>query len=469
MQRAAKLVAYSEEDADPAVRSAEFAKEIRSYWDPQLKSHSHLKLLGLPVSSGALCVLTSGDYQLLSAEPESIRRYELRRGLHAGQLRAPAKAAFFLCLTETPGVKLPEPSIDAIRAWLEGSASADDLSALHEWLDTTSSFNSRWIVLRLPGSVATWAMHIGDPGIKASASQSFHRRSARRQGVPMRPAGPKARVTLAAAPMHVLDPQVIHSRNIDAARPLFDARVVVVGAGSLGSQCALQLARAGVGHIALVDDDTLADANLGRHVLGIDELGRPKAEGMGRALRNAVPNVSVRPLVQRVQASSKDLVEEIARANLVLVTTADWPSELFLWRVHAAGAPWALIQAWSEPHARVGHVISSPAGGPSGEPLFDAQGSFLQTFSTWPDDGLVPLPACGASFLPGAANRLNLIANLAVQVTIDMLTKASSTVRWHYTLSDVSDIGALGGEYGGPALPEGVRTMAGVLPWPGPA
>lgn len=49
--------------------------------------------------------------------------------------------------------------------------------------------------------------------------------------------------------------------------------------------------------------------------------------------------------------------------------------------------------------------------------------------------------------------------------------KATSLVvfRPSYALSDVSDIGALGGKYGGPALPEGARTMAGVLPWPGPA
>ena len=151
---------------------------------------------------------------------------------------------------------------------------------------------------------------------------------------------------------------------------------------------------------------------------------------------------------------------------MVLVTTADWPSELFLWRLHQDGSTWALIQTWSEPHARVGHVISSPASGPSGEHLFDHQGRFLRTFSKWPDDGLIPLPACGASFLPGAANRLNVVANLAVQVTIDVLTRPSPSATWNYTLNDVSDIASLGGHYEGPASPEVVRGMAGTLPWP---
>lgn len=470
MQRAAKLVAYSAEGADPAARSAEFASEIRSYWAPQLKSQtrSHLMLLDLPEATGELYVLTSGDYQLLSTEPESIRRYEVRRGLRSGQLRAPAKAAFFLRLTDTPGVKLPEPSIDAICVWLDGNGSVDDLAALREWLDNTSNLSSRWIVFLLPGKgVATWAMHIGDPGIKTGRSQAFHRRSGRRQAAPVPPAKPTTRVTLSASVMHVLAAQVVHSRNLDAARPLFDARVVVVGAGSLGSQCALQLARAGVGHIALIDDDALSDANLGRHVLGINDLGRSKVGGVARALRDAVPNVSVQPLLQRVQTTSKSLTEALDQADLVLVTTADWPSELFLWRLHAAGAPWTMIQTWSEPHSRVGHVLSSLAAGPSGESLFDAQGRFLRAFSKWPNDGLIPLPACGASFLPGAANRLNVIASLAVQVTLDALTRPSSSFSWHYTVNDVSDISALGGDYEGPILPEGVRSMAGTLPWPG--
>ncbi|WP_422911805.1 ThiF family adenylyltransferase [Pseudomonas sp. MAC6] len=61
------------------------------------------------------------------------------------------------------------------------------------------------------------------------------------------------------------------------AQKLEGARVVCVGVGSLGSTVALQLARSGVGHLTLIDPDHLVSANLGRHVLGADDLGLPKA------------------------------------------------------------------------------------------------------------------------------------------------------------------------------------------------
>jgi adenylyltransferase/sulfurtransferase len=72
------------------------------------------------------------------------------------------------------------------------------------------------------------------------------------------------------------------------------ARVLIVGAGGLGSPLALYLAAAGVGHIGLVDADVLELSNLQRQIAhGTDRLGRNKAESAAQAMRTINPLVHI--------------------------------------------------------------------------------------------------------------------------------------------------------------------------------
>ena len=75
---------------------------------------------------------------------------------------------------------------------------------------------------------------------------------------------------------------------------LKNARVLVIGAGGLGSPVLLYLAAAGVGTLGVVDDDTVSLSNLQRQILhGTGDIGRPKTESATHALGGVNPLVEI--------------------------------------------------------------------------------------------------------------------------------------------------------------------------------
>ena len=80
---------------------------------------------------------------------------------------------------------------------------------------------------------------------------------------------------------HTLLPEL----GSDGQRRLANARVLVIGAGGLGSPALLYLAAAGIGTIAVVDDDTVSLSNLQRQIVHSDAtLGEPKVDSAIRRL-----------------------------------------------------------------------------------------------------------------------------------------------------------------------------------------
>jgi adenylyltransferase/sulfurtransferase len=89
---------------------------------------------------------------------------------------------------------------------------------------------------------------------------------------------------------HLLIPEV----GEEGQRKLLDAKVLLVGAGGLGSPAALYLAAAGVGTLGVVDADIVDDSNLQRQVLhSTDRLGLPKVESARLAIEALNPDVNV--------------------------------------------------------------------------------------------------------------------------------------------------------------------------------
>ena len=100
---------------------------------------------------------------------------------------------------------------------------------------------------------------------------------------------------------HLLLPEVA----IDGQRKLKAARVLIIGAGGLGSPAALYLAAAGVGTLGLVDFDIVEVTNLQRQLLhGTRDVGRPKLDSARDRLHDTNPNVKLELHPTRLTAAN---------------------------------------------------------------------------------------------------------------------------------------------------------------------
>ncbi|MHB8576170.1 MAG: molybdopterin-synthase adenylyltransferase MoeB [Dehalococcoidia bacterium] len=112
---------------------------------------------------------------------------------------------------------------------------------------------------------------------------------------------------------HIIMPQV----GPVGQRKLLAAKVLVIGAGGLGSPVALYLTLAGVGTIGIVDFDVVDLTNLQRQILHHnDSIGRPKVESASETLRSYNPDVNV--VTHEVPLTSENAFEIIRQYDIVV-------------------------------------------------------------------------------------------------------------------------------------------------------
>jgi len=116
---------------------------------------------------------------------------------------------------------------------------------------------------------------------------------------------------------------------------LKEAKVLVIGAGGLGSPALLYLAAAGVGTIGVVDDDQVENSNLQRQVIHPDRaIGMPKVHSAAEMMRAQNPYVDVRPYERRL--SEDDAEQLMSEYDLVLDGTDNFDTRYLANRVCVA-------------------------------------------------------------------------------------------------------------------------------------
>ncbi len=124
---------------------------------------------------------------------------------------------------------------------------------------------------------------------------------------------------------HLLIPEI----GTDGQQKLLDAKVLLLGAGGLGSPTALYLAAAGVGTLGIVDDDVVDLSNLQRQVIhSTQRVGIPKVDSAEESIHALNPDVNVIKYPVRLDASN--IMEIIEGYDVIVDGVDNFPTRYLL-------------------------------------------------------------------------------------------------------------------------------------------
>ena len=124
---------------------------------------------------------------------------------------------------------------------------------------------------------------------------------------------------------HVLIPEVGEEGQLK----LLDSKVLLIGAGGLGSPAGLYLAAAGVGTLGIIDADVVDSSNLQRQILHtVDRIGTPKVDSAEATIRALNPDVAVVKYATRL--TSENVLDVITGYDVIVDGTDNFPTRYLL-------------------------------------------------------------------------------------------------------------------------------------------
>lgn len=219
---------------------------------------------------------------------------------------------------------------------------------------------------------------------------------------------------------------------------------LLVGCGAVGSIIANQLAKAGIGHLTLVDNDVLAPENTFRHSLGGRDIGEPKVRAIRSELRERFRFVETDTHRKRIEELLREQPHFLHQFDLIIAATGDPNIELLLnERIHTSSQHPPAVFTWLEPLGLGGHALLTNHGTTAGcfACLFrpsnrESSGGELHNSASFAAPGQVfteRLSGCRTTFVPYGAVDATQTACLAVRLAIDVLrnrTRDNPILSW---------------------------------------
>jgi adenylyltransferase/sulfurtransferase len=201
------------------------------------------------------------------------------------------------------------------------------------------------------------------------------------------PAGDLTREEVARYSRHLIIPDV----GVEGQKRLKNARVLVIGAGGLGSPTLLYLAAAGVGTLGIVDFDVVEESNLQRQIIhGTADIGRPKTRSAAESIAALNSLVTVEP--HEVELTTVNAVQLFATYDLIIDGTDNFATRYLVNDAAAlAGKPYV----WGSIYRFAGQVAVFWENAPDG-PDGEKRGvNYRDLYPEPPPPGLVPSCAEG--------------------------------------------------------------------------
>lgn len=140
-----------------------------------------------------------------------------------------------------------------------------------------------------------------------------------------------------------------------------EQNVAIVGVGAVGSRIAEHLTLSGINRMTLIDNDIMSSENIGRHTLGMSDIGKFKVNALAASLNNRMPEMNITPIPKPIENwISKEVVRNF---DCIILATGDSPMEREICRT-AWKEQWEcdLISVFVEVGGLGGHAILMKPG-----------------------------------------------------------------------------------------------------------
>ncbi|MDA3787712.1 MAG: ThiF family adenylyltransferase [Desulfobacula sp.] len=117
----------------------------------------------------------------------------------------------------------------------------------------------------------------------------------------------------------------LYSKNkgLSETNVLSQIIVLIIGLGSVGSIIAAELAKAGIRHFKLIDDDRLEIGNVSHHAAGLSDVGRYKVNVVADMILNINPYAKIKRIIRKAEWIIIDMVREMIQSSYIVVCATD--------------------------------------------------------------------------------------------------------------------------------------------------
>lgn len=404
---------------------ADFREEFRSYWALTCSDGNRpIYSIAEPIPpSRNVHVWRGQPFALIGDTPEAVIRWVRTRFPDIREKELVVEQAAFVWLDAPP---TPSEYPGCVGKMMELSARSEtDLRLMLEGIQASDSEE----MLIIFGARSTGGT--GLIGVSISPSTDKYRPSPLNKGFREGKA-PVTLVTnrilggkLAHRTVDRADPAWVHGRDQDARQPLLQrARVAILGCGSVGSHVADHLASAGIGNLLHVDPEHLSWANVGRHVLGAEFVGKSKVESLARQIGKRLPHLkTLGAEAMSWQDVTRSQPNKLADQDLIISTMGDWSSEAQLNSWHLKNVPAVpFLYGWTEAYCCAGHAVAIRASSGCLQCGFSSDG--IPTFQVghWPNGPTIRQePACGADFQPYGPVEMAHVCAMIAEFALDCI------------------------------------------------
>ncbi|WP_031436349.1 HesA/MoeB/ThiF family protein [Methylobacter tundripaludum] len=220
----------------------------------------------------------------------------------------------------------------------------------------------------------------------------------------------------------IMLPQV----DIEGQQKLLAASVLIVGAGGLGSPAAIYLAAAGVGNIAIYDNDVVDLSNLQRQIAHhTPDIGTDKVISTRQTLNRLNPEVKIRAVKQRLEGEQLDY--EVRLADVVLDCSDNFSTRFAINRACVKQQTPLVSGAAIRFEGQVTVFTPGKNNSPCYNCLYNSDGEELQNCAT---NGVIA-PITGIVGSIQALEAMKLIMNIGEALTGRLLLLDGLTMEWN--------------------------------------